>query len=216
MSSSEQIDSRARLLIEWLIASVLKLREHRISPGLVQMIVDRLEEHGGTADAIGLRMMMAGLGMKADWAWEEGRLDEAQMLFERLMSLVKPDDSRYYLETAGMVRVLFDKDDQAAAFDLMGRSAMAAMNAEGLPIWHAFDMLALAQFGDLAASLESSVFLEAVAQYESRCLADRHLALAVLWHQDPQEALDTLLEHSPHPPSKPGSDAAGQGEGDSA
>ena len=60
MSSSEQIDPRISFLIDWLFATVQQLHDREISPGLVQMIVDRLEQHGGTEDALGLKMTMTG------------------------------------------------------------------------------------------------------------------------------------------------------------
>ena len=124
----------------------------------------------------------------------------AQSLFERLMSLAKPDDARYYLEVAGLVRVLFDKGDHAAAFDLLGRSALTAMDSQGLPIREAFDMLAMAKFGDLAASVNSTVFLEAVGRYESRHLANENLGLADLWRQDPRKrSIDCWITPSIRP-----------------
>lgn len=199
MSCSEEVDSRVHFLIDWLVSALLALHEHKISPGLVQMIVDRLEQHGGAQDALGLKMVMTSLGIKADWAWEEGRLDEAVILFERLMSLVKPDDPRYYHEVAGKVRVLFDKGNHLAAFDLIGRSALTAMGVDELAGREAFEMLALSKFGDLHESVKSQVLLDAIARYESRFLANEEIHLARLWKDDPHKALDTLLAYSPSP-----------------
>jgi hypothetical protein len=215
MGSSGQLDSRVSFLIDWLVATLLKLHEHKISPSLVQMIVDRLEQYAGTPDALGSEMVRTGLSLKAEWARDEGRFDGALWLLERLASLTRPDDSRYYLEIAGIVRVLIDKGEYGSAWDLMGRSAMTAMDDEGVPSWNACDMLAIGRFGDLAESVKSTVFMEALGRYESRFLADKNLGLADLWRREPRKALELLLGYSPHPRSGPGPKPADREEGDS-
>ena len=201
MSHSEEVDSRVCFSIDWLVAAVQMLHERHISLGgsAWSLIASRVR---GAQDALGVKMVMTGLGMKADWAREEGKLDEALAIFEKLASLVKPDNSRYYLEVAGAIRVLLEKGEQATAFDLMGRSASTAVDTPAMLAWVAFDMLVLARYGDLAESVKTPVFLEALDTYERRFLPDKTLGLADLWRRDPQQALDTLLDHSPHPPPR--------------
>ncbi len=216
MSDSEKVDSRVCFLIDWLAAAVQVLHERNISPGLVNMIVDRLEGYSGRQDALGLKMLMTGLGMKGQWAHEEGRLDEALALYERLSSLVGPDDPRHYLDIAGVVRVLLEKGEQAAAFHRMGSSAATAVDTTTLSAQVAFDMLVLARYGDLAESVKTEVFLEALDKYERRFLPEENLGLVDLWRRDPQRALDVLLDHSPHPPLRQDPDRTAQDEGESS
>ncbi|MGQ9650965.1 MAG: tetratricopeptide repeat protein [Phycisphaerae bacterium] len=201
IGSANEIDSRVHCLIDWLVAAVLQLLDHKIGPGLVQNIVDGSREHGEKQHVLGSKMTMTGLGTKAHWAWDEGRLDEAETLFERLISLVKPDDPHDHLEVAGMVRVLFDKGDQAVAFDLLGRSAMTAMDDQVLLVREAFGMIEMAKFRDVGESVNCTVFLEAIGQYECRHLAEKKLGLVDLWRRDPRRVLVILLDHSPQPPS---------------
>lgn len=146
--------------------------------------------------------------LKARHAMHRGDSDEAIRLFWAAAEMRDEDDESRYLELMAIVRIHFEQGRYAQGFQVTGQWARKAMRIpelfEGVP----YDMLILARFGDLSISPTVPEFLEALADYESRFLADKNLGLAELWRHDPEKGLDLLLRHSPHPPSPgpPGTD----------
>ena len=130
----------------------------------------------------------------------QGSLDEALLLFQQAVAMREEDDDFRYIDGMAMVRIHFDKGAHAEGFRVIGDLAATASRVHSFGPAEAYGILSLAKFGELSASVQVPEFLDALAQYESRFLADKNLGLAELWRQDPERGLDILLEHSPHPP----------------
>jgi len=196
---------RVQLLLDLLCSALSELQESR--PGFAGGLIRRMLNYEPCTDPEDRLIRLVGTELKADQATALGKHDEALLLLQQAADMRDDDDDARYIDLAGMVRIHFDRGDQLAGFELLAKWALTAVRNEALPSWVAFDMLILAQFGDLAVSLQVPAFLDALTAYESRFLPDKGLSLAESWRDDPTRALETLLPHNPHTTSRFGFDS---------
>jgi len=187
---------RVQMLLDLLASALMELQNS--SPGWANGMTKRLLNYEPNDEPEDRLIRIIGIQIESRKKANLELYDEALRLLGQAVELRDVDDDSRYIDLASMVRIHLNKCDQIAAYQLMADSAVTAIRTESLPHWVAYDMLILAQFGDLHTPLKVPAYFAALEAYESCVLDDKNLDLANVWKKDPERALSLLIHHNPH------------------